>query len=671
MRKHNRKWNIVGRRITILLLLCGLLLPVLQKTSAASITYEYTRIINPTMLPRDDQWHDFFIAWEDTDDEDRVWFTDYHWYTGEGNSNIDTGGSHWMQYKAASTLPDSNAASFTSKDCLGHMQIKYAGIDKDNDDSPKYYIRVSKMSGTYSYFTEYEPTNNEKSAEAFTFQDKGDVFHIFVNISGKADRYLTRTGQYLETTESSSAGGGNSYRPLRVYQRTVIIDETAEEEQKEIIGKVNLYEYHWINTLEEIDALQKKDVWTDIIIAWEDCDGGDKEDNDPDTVWYTKEVWYNSSGDPNYENDADNEFHYYSNDYLGSDGYGSAYAESFLLPSKAGHFQMKFVGLDQDNCMDGPEGWGGAGVLCPMFQFRFDIGTGRYIYVGNNGFEDDAGKAESFSLQMLLDEEEKGKWDYYFGSMYIFVNIGAGDQDEVITRVGNSFDISNWIPTKDWEMPFRIYTYTPVEYDAIVKSFSIGKGATYSIDRQLILAEGVTITVEDGGVLAVDDHLLNNGHIIVKNGGTVIVNEGGYIMSYDQKAGGKITLDGGNLIIMEGAKVIYDELGGTLRADNATMILNRGLLMVGGALDLRNSSYLKNEAGATLLVGGRISQERGGIGAFSFEEIESRVANNSFTFLCSTKSKLYNYGTISMPKGTLLDTSGTSGIVDRGEIKKR
>ena len=118
MRKHNRKWNIWGRRITSLLLLCGLLLPIIPQTTAATVTYNYHWITSTSELPTDDQWHDFFIAWEDTDDENKVWFTDYHWYTADGYNNYDAGGTHWMEYKAPSTLPDSQASSFTSKDYL-------------------------------------------------------------------------------------------------------------------------------------------------------------------------------------------------------------------------------------------------------------------------------------------------------------------------------------------------------------------------------------------------------------------------------------------------------------------------------------------------------------------------------------------------------------------------
>ena len=153
MRNNNRKWNSWGRRITSLLLLCGLLLSVLVHTSAATVIYKYDWIKSTAGLPTDNQWHDYFIAWEDLDDSSKVWFTDYHWFTADGYNNYDAGGTHWMEYKAGSTLPDRSSSSFESRDCLGHMQIKFAGIDEDNDNSPKYLIRVSKMSGGYVYFT--------------------------------------------------------------------------------------------------------------------------------------------------------------------------------------------------------------------------------------------------------------------------------------------------------------------------------------------------------------------------------------------------------------------------------------------------------------------------------------------------------------------------------------
>ena len=646
---------------------------MMSQTSAASVIYEYKWIKSESELPIYSGWYDVIIAWEDTDDSNKYWFTDYHWYTADGYNNYDAGGTHWMEYKAASTLPDHTSDSFSSKECLGHLQIKFVGWTGAENNAPKYLIRMATMDGRYKYLTKYEPTDKEEDADAFTFLEKGDEFHIFVSIPGKADRYLTRDGQYLETTESTSYGGGEYWRPLRVYQRTFTIDETAQGDIGDPIGKVTLYEYSWVNTVEELMALASNKEWANIMLAWEDADGSGT--SNPDKVWYTKEIWYEEDK-LNYSN-ANTEYYYYSNDTLGSDGYSSPYAESFILPTRVSHFQMKFTGWDSHNPISGYTDAEGKSQDSPMFQIRFDVGRGKYIYFGNDHFEEDSGDALDYTTQLRLG---KAHDEDISGSFYIFRSMGGAAfdwlvDDEYLTRKNNRLDVSNDNGSKYWEYPFRIYTYRPVEYDAVVKSFTIGKGATYSIDKQLIVDKGVTITVEDGGVLMVDRGLLNNGKIVVKNGGTVIVNEGGYIMAYDKNALGEITLNGGNMIIMDGGKVICDQSGGSLLAENGATILNRGLLMVGNMLIMNKNAVLKNESNAMLLLGGRIARERGGIGAFAFDEIASRVENNSFGYLLSQNAKIINKGVISEPnKVTIVysaDAQSNTTHIGNGRVDKR
>ena len=662
MRKHNRKWNIWGCRITVLLLLCGLLMPFGIKTNAATVTYKYDWIKDTTGLPTDDQWHDYFIAWEDLDHKNKVWFTDFNFYNEDGKSNIDITTDSWMEYESASTLPNSTADSFTSNNSLGHMQIKYAGKDADNGNAPRYYIRVSKMTGGYSYFMAHKPSNNEKDAEAFTFQDQGDVFHIFVNVNNDADRYLTRDGNILETSRSTSPSGATKYRPLRVYQRTFTVNQTQEEEiGGDVTGKINVYEYYWINEPQELlDLADHSKDWTDVVIAWKDID--------TDAYWFTNELWIDN-GKPNYMNDyKSSRYAYWSNDTLGS-GYTSPDAESFIVPEKISHFQLKHVGWDDDNEIKGIKDskYNLYDVDSPVFNIRFSATQNMYMYLGEKEFSSDSKKADTYTIQMFVDEAHKNN---NFGYVHIFSN-WSWAEDEYLARNGNRVSLQEHNNKDDWQYYFRIYTYRLVEYDAIVKSFTVGKGATYSIDRQLVLNKDVTITVEDGGVLMVDRQLLNNGNIVVKNGGTVIVNEGGYIMPFGKKVDGGITLDGGNLIIMDNAKVLCDEGTGTLLARNGASIINRGVLLVGKALELRNNSYLRNETPGALVLGGACIRYRGAVANVSTENFASTVTNVSFTLLCSTKSKVLNQGTVNIPK-TYADVWNTeSGISDKGKLVKR
>ena len=647
MRKQNHEWKTLGRRMLILLLLCGLLLPNVQRSSAASVVYEYKWITDVSDLPTDDAWHDYFIAWEDTGDKNKVWFTDYHWYTADGANNYDVGGTHWMEYKAGSTLPDNTSKTFTSRDSMGHMQIKYAGRDPDNGNSPKYYIRVSKVYGGYVYFTRYEPANNFSDADAFTFQNKGDVFHIFVNISGKADRYLTRDGQDLETTESSSYGGGSYYRPLRVYKRTAV-EEATFEEGKVVTGKITLYEYTWLNTPEKLIEVANAGDWVDVILAWEDATSG--SNNNPNIVWYTKEVWY-TDGKVNFRNDK-TEYLYWSNDYLGSDGYSSAYADRFVLSDSVGHFQIKAVGWDKDNPVQGVKDANNSNINSPMFHIRFDVGNGRYYYFGNDHFEENAKDAKNYTVQLQLDASKKNDTNYYYGSVHIFRNISGAD-DEYLTRQGNRLDVSNDNFSKLWEYPFRIYSRRAIEYDAIVQDFTIGKGASYSIDGKLVLNQGVTITVEEGGVLVVNQDLLNNGKIVVQKGGIVIVHEGGSIIPNSNHSDGSITIDGGSMIIMNDASVVVDKGEGALLIRNGATVINYGVLMVSRLLELRNSSCLKNEASGHIILGGIMVENCGRIDTANIATVESRLDNCRVTVLCTTKSKIYNNGSMSLPSPRL------------------
>ncbi len=104
----------------------------------------------------------------------------------------------------------------------------------------------------------------------------------------------------------------------------------------------------------------------------------------------------------------------------------------------------------------------------------------------------------------------------------------------------------------------------------------------------LHIAPGVTLTVADGGVLSVGAGVFNEGTIKVEKGGTMIVKEGAYVgpQEYGQKLG-NIVCDGGDLIVMPGAKVFLEGAAG-LKLDNNAHLVNQGLIVTGNA-KLQNS----------------------------------------------------------------------------------
>lgn len=77
----------------------------------------------------------------------------------------------------------------------------------------------------------------------------------------------------------------------------------------------------------------------------------------------------------------------------------------------------------------------------------------------------------------------------------------------------------------------------------------------------IVLPEGSKIIVNEGGVLSIDGNFINNGELIC-NGGTIIVKDGGCISPYRGTSKGTITMNGGDMIIMPGAKVyaLADEI---------------------------------------------------------------------------------------------------------------
>jgi hypothetical protein len=92
--------------------------------------------------------------------------------------------------------------------------------------------------------------------------------------------------------------------------------------------------------------------------------------------------------------------------------------------------------------------------------------------------------------------------------------------------------------------------------------------------------------------------------------------------------------------------------------------------MVSDALELRNNSYLKNESMGTVVLGGVMMKDRGNIANLNRDQILANlpVNLNKVVFLCSSKSKFWNYGLLSRPWWyEWYDKS--EGFVNKGEIR--
>ena len=133
----------------------------------------------------------------------------------------------------------------------------------------------------------------------------------------------------------------------------------------------------------------------------------------------------------------------------------------------------------------------------------------------------------------------------------------------------------------------------------------------------VVLPEGATIVIEDGGVLSVEGNFINNGKIINK-GGTILVKEGGTISPYLNTSEGIIECDkasgsgrSGDMIIMPGAKVFclvdsssYEKKNAepALKLTGGGTVINYGALILSYAV-IDVGSKIENRKDAVCFAG--------------------------------------------------------------------
>ena len=232
--------------------------------------------------------------------------------------------------------------------------------------------------------------------------------------------------------------------------------------------------------------------------------------------------------------------------------------------------------------------------------------------------------------RMNFDVKDEGTAEYIAGSIYdLFggettyaVDGSWAYNDGWVIPVGwkKGYDMygnhhENKSEKDNFSDAFKCYVGMPTYYSCILgneegkddggKVFTIDTGDIYTMgggkytdvygneheSSGVILKEGYTIHIKEGGVLAVTGNLLNNGKII-NEGGTIIVKEGGMISPFGQTKEGtieckKMTSAGpaGDMIIMKGGRVytIADNDKTSAKAPTLTLsggatVINYGIL---------------------------------------------------------------------------------------------
>ena len=97
---------------------------------------------------------------------------------------------------------------------------------------------------------------------------------------------------------------------------------------------------------------------------------------------------------------------------------------------------------------------------------------------------------------------------------------GTGDADWSVDRAyinanDGGYENENWA--------FDLAYCTPMPMSFVKGNYTVQNGQTVNLDGPIAIDKNVTITVNDGGVLAISGWVVNNGTIKVKKGGTLLM----------------------------------------------------------------------------------------------------------------------------------------------------
>lgn len=706
MRFEKLNWKNMGRKLLIMLFVCGLTVTFLPENAEAVETiYRYNRVMKASDLPTADGWHDYIIAWEDDGD---YWFHNKEFFE-DGESNFDERSS-WFEIKANTRLSEitpgaKDMDSFTSEKKYGHMQIMFVGYDTDNRNNgapaPMYRIRFAKANGGEYYYldrTDFEEDIGE--AQPYTVQDKTykgeQCFHIFLNLHDLVDRYLTRDDENLESSLYTSST--ESEYPLRLYEVESVANYTYESEALDASGNLKVNEgwerYYRYTLIDDVDyfsgkyedaphslhmkTMKSTSTWIPILLGWRSVDGDMDEGSNGDTIYFCDNT-FQQAGDGDYSYWHTNlglRFHFLADRELGLDRYTSRDAKQFVSKEKLGNFQILYYGTDYDNKNhNAKNNWiedhheeDGAGAsggwaqdeYAPRYYFRFwSRLEEKWLYFAKQSITDKSKSAYPWTVVVRDDMHKKDDDRYGYGSLEVFSNIPSAKDYALTRHDSNEISNSRWDCCDDIERQVLIYVREDLDYMAIVEDFTVGSGQILRIDEHVVLKDGVKLTVEKGGLLVIDNEMYFNGEIEVREGGTMIVNSGGAMLpyinpdGYDTSKIARLDINGGNVTIMDNARLFLDEGNSILNITKGGSLVNWGLTMVKDGIRLVDNAKLINQPGGILALGKYVPTDRGSLHSLTIEQILERSEDGSDVdvypaLLMEDNAQLINSGAITL-----------------------
>lgn len=219
---------------------------------------------------------------------------------------------------------------------------------------------------------------------------------------------------------------------------------------------------------------------------------------------------------------------------------------------------------------------------------------------------------------------------------------------------------------------FLVWYAVPERFTALTTDYTVESGKVMNIDSSVYIPAGVTLTVEAGGVLSIEGQVFNNGTIV--NKGNVILQKNASLSPFEDHRGSVLN-DGGNLIIMENARLGIGTDGCLTLSSNSTLV-NRGLMMIESYIEMVDSTFenygfviggmtvtnFQNITGASWSVNKFLGFEFPSISGMSYVETKTWRATQHSVYIFKNSYLL--------DRGNMFESAATNKLSTDGNWKK-
>lgn len=304
---------------------------------------------------------------------------------------------------------------------------------------------------------------------------------------------------------------------------------------------------------------------------------------------------------------------------------GVLYGEkSFRTVKPVSNMWMQYAGVDEGNAS--------------AKQYYLHASSApRGLFGNNDGFIEDAVSRSKWTMFTPDSGVSRGV-DVSQSRIKCFVNVPRASDTQMNINKGQlrCYTSSSWSMSEMVMYVGRQETWSAITHPITVKS-----GQVQNIDGYVYVEPNAGITVEPGGVLSIQGTLYNNGYIY--NQGDVLLQKDASIETFrlEGGSGGVICCDGGDLILLSGARIAPGWCSYDATYGNGFVLRNGATCTNFGTIVLQNNAYLESGAAldnretGTVMFGYKLWwREDGNLNTFSQNKLTSVASYEGvFTYL--------------------------------------